>query len=430
MRNCASELWSFGPSRNDGKPSLLRGLGPQPLFLLAQLGGERFAKIFRGKHLADFDLVAAKERRALHPLDRFIERLGVDQPEAGDEIARERKRTATDAALPAAILDPCALHGRMQALARLHHAGLHQLLVELAHRGQQFRARHHACFRVLAGLHNHHESHRHTPFWPVGPATVAAAFINKTGGLLRRRHVSGNYFADNCSAPAYSDLILRSRKAASRRMGRRPHGSRRAKGALLTMRSWTWRRSRSPRLFDERAIVVSRAEIDVDALHLVVLEDEEFGIAKRPAAPGDATIGDESFIAFDENPLQLVPFDPVATLPAAFEIGRLVESIVVGAGEAEIVAERVLDEPAIVGEIGCEDPADRLCPVCFGHSALLLRTLWVPSGNTAPPLCARARTRAGPSAVRNRPQDFSAFPRTAPPCCRRTATAPRHNRRG
>jgi hypothetical protein len=35
-----------------------------------------------------------------------------------------------------------------------------------------------------------------------GPATVAPAFINKTSGLLRRRHVSENYFGGNCSAAA------------------------------------------------------------------------------------------------------------------------------------------------------------------------------------------------------------------------------------
>src|SRR6266498_2628165 len=153
-----------------------------------------------------------------------------------------------------------------------------------------------------------------------------------------------------------------------------------------------------PGLPDERAVLVSRAKIDVDALHLVALEGEELSIAKRPAAFGDATVGDKGFIALDENPLQLVPFDPVAVLPAAFEIGPLVDVIVVGAGEAKILAERVLDERAIVGEIGCEDPADRLCLVCSGHSTLLLKVLLAPSGNRAPPPCARARTRGAPSA--------------------------------
>ena len=70
---------------------------------------------------------------------------------------------AADAALPASVLDPCALRARMQALARFHHAGLDQFLIELAHRGQQFRTRHDAGFRILAGLHNHHESHRYSP---------------------------------------------------------------------------------------------------------------------------------------------------------------------------------------------------------------------------------------------------------------------------
>src|SRR5215204_1408626 len=86
----------FEPPRNDDKSSLLRGR-PQPLFLLAQLGGEGFAEIFRGKHLADFDLVAARERGALHPFNRFIERFGVYQPETAYEIAGERERPAADA---------------------------------------------------------------------------------------------------------------------------------------------------------------------------------------------------------------------------------------------------------------------------------------------------------------------------------------------
>ena len=41
------------------------------------------------------------------------------------------------------------------------YAGFHQLLVVLADRGKEIFARHDACFRVLAGLHNHHESHGH-----------------------------------------------------------------------------------------------------------------------------------------------------------------------------------------------------------------------------------------------------------------------------
>jgi hypothetical protein len=135
-----------------------------------------------------------------------------------------------------------------------------------------------------------------------------------------------------------------------------------------------------PGLPNERAVVVGSAKIDVDALHLVAIEDEKLGIAESLAALGDATIGHEGLVAFEENPLQYVPFDPVAVFPAAFEIGRLVDRIVVGTGEAEIVAERVLDELAIVGEIGCEDLADRPLPCLLrpfnAPSSGLLGTIW------------------------------------------------------
>jgi hypothetical protein len=41
-----------------------------------------------------------------------------------------------------------------------------------------------------------------------GPATVAPAFVNKTSGLLRRRHVSGNYFAYNVAGrPSVADCL-------------------------------------------------------------------------------------------------------------------------------------------------------------------------------------------------------------------------------
>ena len=51
----------------------------------------------------------------------------------------------------------------MQAFAGQHHAGLHQLLVELAHLGQQLLAGHHAGFGFLRRLDHHHESHRLAP---------------------------------------------------------------------------------------------------------------------------------------------------------------------------------------------------------------------------------------------------------------------------
>src|SRR5260370_27836983 len=103
-----------GASRNDeGWVVLFRRLRAQAFFLLAQFGRQRLAEILRRKRLADFDLGAAVERRALHPADRFVERFGLDQPEAGDQIAGEVERPPADAGFSAGIFDAGALYGRM-----------------------------------------------------------------------------------------------------------------------------------------------------------------------------------------------------------------------------------------------------------------------------------------------------------------------------
>src|SRR5882757_7384387 len=103
MRNRASENLAlqsldsgFSPADCPGMtatpPSFLCGLGAQALFLLAQFRRQRLAEILGRKYLPDLDLVAAVERRALHPVDGLIERFGVDQPEAGGEIVVEVER--------------------------------------------------------------------------------------------------------------------------------------------------------------------------------------------------------------------------------------------------------------------------------------------------------------------------------------------------
>src|ERR1700738_3715881 len=144
---------------------LPRRLRAKALFVLAQLGRECLAEILDIEDLPDFDFGSAVEWRALHPFDRFILRLDLDQPETRDKIAGAAERPVGDGALFAGIFDARAYRGRMQALARQHHTGLHHFLVELAHRREQFRARHDAGFAVLVGLYNHHESHRHAPVW-------------------------------------------------------------------------------------------------------------------------------------------------------------------------------------------------------------------------------------------------------------------------
>jgi hypothetical protein len=55
----------------------------------------------------------------------------------------------------------------------------------------------------------------------LGPATVAPAFINKTSGLLRRRHVNENYFWSN-----------------SRRIASGTQGNSSYPGCLTNLPSW------------------------------------------------------------------------------------------------------------------------------------------------------------------------------------------------
>src|SRR5262249_22799748 len=50
-----------------------------------------------------------------------------------------------------------------------HHARLGELLVVLAHLGEHSLIRQNACFRRLARLDNHHETHRDSPFSGAAP---------------------------------------------------------------------------------------------------------------------------------------------------------------------------------------------------------------------------------------------------------------------
>src|SRR3982074_3563863 len=90
LRPMDSGLALRAPRNDEGLSLRLR---PKPFFLLAQFRGQGLAKIPGRKRLADLDLGPAVERRALHPADGFIERLGLDQPEAGNQVTGQRKRT-------------------------------------------------------------------------------------------------------------------------------------------------------------------------------------------------------------------------------------------------------------------------------------------------------------------------------------------------
>ena len=52
----------------------------------------------------------------------------------------------------------------MKSLAGKHHSGFHQFFVEFPHCSQDLPAGHDACFTVLIGLDDYHESHRDSPY--------------------------------------------------------------------------------------------------------------------------------------------------------------------------------------------------------------------------------------------------------------------------
>src|SRR5262245_57691985 len=110
------------------RASLRLDLRAQALLALAQFRRQGIAKIVSGKDLADVDLVTGAEWRALHPADCFVKGRGLDQPEAGDEIAGQGKRPLARRGLAATgIFDARTARGRMQALACLDHAGFRHL---------------------------------------------------------------------------------------------------------------------------------------------------------------------------------------------------------------------------------------------------------------------------------------------------------------
>src|SRR5438132_14425150 len=63
-------------------------------------------KIFRFKYLADFEGDAGAERCPLHPIDRFLLGLGLDQPESRDHLLGFGERAVGDGDLASAEPEP------------------------------------------------------------------------------------------------------------------------------------------------------------------------------------------------------------------------------------------------------------------------------------------------------------------------------------
>src|SRR5206468_10691804 len=76
-----------------------------------------------------------------------------------DQFLGLGERAVDDGSPGSRELHPCPFRARLQAFAGLHDAGVHQLLVELAHVSQQLMVRENAGLRVLGCLDDDHESH-------------------------------------------------------------------------------------------------------------------------------------------------------------------------------------------------------------------------------------------------------------------------------
>src|SRR5437773_6381057 len=123
------------------------------------------AKIVQLEELAELNFaflaLAAQVGDALGPLDRLFPRLHLDDPVSGDEFLRFGKGAVDHRALASGKLDAGARGAGLEPGQVEQHAGLHQLLIVLTYGRKDLLARLFARFRVLAGLHDHHEPHEY-----------------------------------------------------------------------------------------------------------------------------------------------------------------------------------------------------------------------------------------------------------------------------
>src|SRR5438309_1672685 len=129
-------------------------------FLGPHFGGQVGAEIICFEHLPNLDLFAAAEGSALEPLDCFVARFALPQPEAGDQLFRLRERSIDDRLLAAGSeFHAHAFRRRLQSFTGEHHAGFDELFVEPGHLGENFLIRKRSSFGILVRLYYHHEPH-------------------------------------------------------------------------------------------------------------------------------------------------------------------------------------------------------------------------------------------------------------------------------
>src|ERR1700738_5170566 len=106
----------------------------------------RLPEVVRFVNLANFDLtiLAGRIGDALGPFHRLFPRLHLPQPEAGDQLFRLGERPVDDGTLGAREFDARALCAPLEPPGDEQHARLHELLVELAHLGEELLVRENA----------------------------------------------------------------------------------------------------------------------------------------------------------------------------------------------------------------------------------------------------------------------------------------------
>src|SRR6202521_838800 len=126
------------------------------------------------EHLAHLDHVAILSRAAQCPCNRLFLRLDLDHPVAPKQLLRLGERPIGRSALAAGELDPRALLAGVQPVEREHHPRFGQLIVVLAHRGNQPGVRSKVRLSLFVPLwdHQHHESHRTFSSLPIRRTTL------------------------------------------------------------------------------------------------------------------------------------------------------------------------------------------------------------------------------------------------------------------
>src|SRR5712671_322158 len=137
------------------------GLGAQISFLLAKLGSQSGAEVLGLKDLANFDFGFPVVRigAALNPFDGLFHGAYLPEPEAGDQLFGLGERPVRDGTFWAGEADALALGTGLETLGGEQDAGLHQLLVEFSHVGEELLAGQYAGLGVFVGFHYDHESH-------------------------------------------------------------------------------------------------------------------------------------------------------------------------------------------------------------------------------------------------------------------------------